>query len=152
MEIEESTVFPALAKICEFVYMYHMSGWKRATAFGFFLATAIVLSPALACAAELVMFERKSCIWCQRWDRDVGATYDKTQEAKLLPLRRVDLDRRDTGHILLAGPVLFTPTFVIVDNGREIGRITGYMSEDSFWGLLGTYTDKLRIPRDTNRI
>lgn len=131
--------------------MYHMSGWKRATAFSFMLVVT-ALSPAFACAAELVMFERKSCIWCQRWDRDVGAIYNKTQESKLLPLRRVDLDRRETGDILLAGPVLFTPTFVVVDKGREVGRITGYMSEDSFWGLLGAYADKLRIPRDTNRI
>ncbi len=152
MEIEETTVFSALAKTFEFVYMYHMSGRKLATAFGFFVALAIVLSPALARASELVMFERTSCIWCQRWDRDIGAIYDKTQESKLLPLRRVNLDRRETGNIQLAGPVLFTPTFVVVDNGREIGRITGYMSEDSFWGLLGTYADKLRIPRDANRI
>lgn len=132
--------------------MYHMFGRKLATAFGVFLVLATVLSPALARASELVMFERKSCIWCQRWNRDIGATYGKTQESKLLPLRRVDLDRRETSNILLAGPVLFTPTFVVVDNGREIGRITGYMSEDSFWGLLGVYADKLRIPRDTNRI
>lgn len=152
MEIEETTDFPALAKICEFVYMYHMFGRKLVKTFGLAALLAIFLSPVLARASELVMFERKSCIWCQRWDRDVGTTYDKTQESKLLPLRRVDLDRRDKNDILLAGPVLFTPTFVIVDNGREIGRITGYMNEDSFWGLLGTYADKLRIPRDTNRI
>lgn len=153
MEIEETTVFPALAKTCEFVYMYHMFIRKLATAFGFFAALAIALSPALAGAAELVMFERKGCIWCQRWERDVGAIYDKTQESKFLPLRRVDLDRREgVGNILLSGPVLFTPTFIVIDNGREIGRITGYMSEDSFWGLLGSYADKLRIPRDINRI
>lgn len=129
-----------------------MFGRKLVKTFGLAALLAIFMSPVLARASELVMFERKSCIWCQRWDRDVGATYDKTQESKLLPLRRVDLDRRSTSDILLAGPVLFTPTFVIVDNGREIGRITGYMSEDSFWGLLGTYADKLRIPRDANRI
>lgn len=132
--------------------MYPMFGRKLVKTFGLTALLAIFLSPVLAHASELVMFERKSCIWCQRWDRDIGTIYDKTQESKLLPLRRVDLDRRDKNDILLAGPVLFTPTFVIVDNGREIGRITGYMNEDSFWGLLGIYADKLRIPRDTNRI
>lgn len=129
-----------------------MFGWKLAKTLVLAALLAIFLSPSLARASELVMFERKSCVWCQRWDRDVGASYDKTQESKLLPLRRVDLDRRDKSEILLDGPVLFTPTFVIVDNGREIGRITGYMNEDSFWGLLGAYADKLRIARDTNRI
>jgi thioredoxin-related protein len=29
-----------------------------------------------------------------------------------------------------------TPLFVLVDNGREIGRIRGYPGEDNFWGLL----------------
>jgi len=32
--------------------------------------------------------------------------------------------------------VMYTPTFVLLNNGREIGRITGYPGEDHFWGLL----------------
>ncbi len=32
--------------------------------------------------------------------------------------------------------MLFTPTFVLFDDGREIGRIEGYPGEDFFWGLL----------------
>jgi hypothetical protein len=33
-------------------------------------------------------------------------------------------------------PTRFTPTFVLVADGREVGRITGYPGEDFFWGLL----------------
>ena len=40
-------------------------------------------------------------------------------------------------------PERFTPVFVLIDNGREIGRIRGYPGEDHFWGLLGTLLAKL---------
>jgi hypothetical protein len=62
--------------------------------------------------------------------------YDKTDEAKVLPLRRINIDRPAAEGVKLAAPVHFTPTFVVSDNGREIGRITGYINDDSFWGLL----------------
>ena len=32
--------------------------------------------------------------------------------------------------------VLYTPTFILVEGGQEIGRIEGYPGEDFFWGLL----------------
>ena len=38
--------------------------------------------------------------------------------------------------MVLVSPIRFTPTFVLVDDGREIGRIEGYPGEDFFWGLL----------------
>jgi thioredoxin-related protein len=97
----------------------------------------------LARASELVMFERDGCVWCQRWDRTVAPIYDKTDEAKLLPLRRIDVDRQSDGGIVLAAPVRFTPTFVVVDQGREVGRIIGYANDESFWGLLAQLAAKI---------
>jgi len=47
--------------------------------------------------------------------------------------------------------VRFTPTFVVVDNGREIGRITGYSNDDAFWGLLDTFAAKLAPSSQVNR-
>ena len=47
------------------------------------------------------MFERDGCVWCARWDRDVGPIYDKTDEAKLLPLRRINLDRAKPTNLTL---------------------------------------------------
>lgn len=107
------------------------------------LMAATWLRPAPATAAELVMFERDGCAWCLRWNREVGSLYEKTDEAKLLPLRRVNLDRSAADPLKLDAPVRFTPTFVVVDDGREIGRITGYLNDDTFWGLLGTMITKL---------
>jgi thioredoxin-related protein len=103
------------------------------------------LSPRIADASELLMFERDGCVWCARWNREIAPVYDKTDEAKLLPLRRIDMDRDKSPGVVLASPVRFTPTFLIVDNGREIGRITGYMNDESFWSLLGKYAARLTI-------
>jgi len=37
----------------------------------------------------------------------------------------------------------FTPVFVLVDNGREFGRIRGYPGDTFFWGLLAGLIEKL---------
>jgi thioredoxin-related protein len=107
------------------------------------LVMTAALSPRIADASELLMFERNGCVWCARWNREIAPVYDKTDEAKLLPLRRIDMDRDKSPGVALASPVRFTPTFLIVDNGREIGRITGYMNDESFWSLLGKYAARL---------
>lgn len=111
-------------------------------------AAAAFLASVLWCgmtqAAELVMFEQAGCIYCQRWDRDVGALYERTDEARTLPLRRVDIRDQKMSGITLASPVRFTPTFVVADNGREIGRITGYSNDNAFWGLLDALKAKLQ--------
>lgn len=120
----------------------------------FLTAAALAASvawPAISGASELLMFERKGCVWCLRWDREIGQIYDKASEAKVLPLRRIDLDRETAGGVTLAAPVRYTPTFVVIDNGRETGRITGYVDDNTFWGLLGTFAGKLEAPPEPKR-
>ena len=68
--------------------------------------------------------------------RRSGRLYPKSDLGRLLPLRTVDLDRDPAPAVALLRPVLFTPTFVVADEGREIGRIEGYPGQDFFWGLL----------------
>ena len=129
-----------------------MSIWTLGKASSTAVLVAVLLWPAGAFAAELVMFEAVGCPWCQRWDREVGASYSKTEEAKVLPLRRVDVGAAAASGIVLANPVRYTPTFVVVDEGREVGRITGYQSNDTFWGLLGALAAKLKPAREPARI
>lgn len=102
---------------------------------------SVFLAPA-ASARELLMFERKGCAYCLKFDHDVAPIYEKTEEGQRAPLRRVDLSDGTPRDVVLASPVRFTPTFVLVDEGREVGRITGYASDEAFWGLLGTIEDK----------
>lgn len=94
-------------------------------------------------AAELVMFEATYCEWCERWDEEVAETYPKTSEGKRAPLRRVDIHDPLPEDLKSLKGVRFTPTFVLVDNGKEIGRIRGYPGEDFFWPLLADLIKKL---------
>ena len=87
-------------------------------------------------AAELLMFERPGCVYCLRWDAEVAPSYGVSSEARIAPLRRIDLSGGQPKDIALVTPVRFTPTFVLVDEGREIARITGYMDNAMFWGLM----------------
>lgn len=104
-------------------------------AFALFASIAAPV-PAAAQALELVMYDRPGCVWCVRWERDIGRSYARTQEAERAPLRRVDIrDQRRAG-VTLEEPVVYTPTFVLSADGVEIGRITGYPGEDMFWDVL----------------
>ncbi len=100
-------------------------------------------TPGSAQAAELVMFETQGCTWCEVWDAEIGAVYHKTEEGRAAPLRRVDIDEpRPPGLTTLQG-VVYTPTFVLLDAGREVGRILGYPGEGHFWSLLGELIERL---------
>lgn len=84
----------------------------------------------------LVMFRRAGCPWCHAWDREVGPAYPKTAIGRALPLRKVDLDAEGDGGYALARPVRYTPTFVLVAEGRERARIEGYPGDEFFWVRL----------------
>lgn len=85
---------------------------------------------------DLVMVEQRGCTYCIRWHADVGPEYPITPEGKFAPLRVVDL-RALPDDLTLARRPVFTPTFILVRDGQEIGRIEGYPGEDFFWALLG---------------
>ncbi len=94
-------------------------------------------------AAELVMFESEGCEWCETWNEEIGVVYDKTTEAKIVPLRRVDIDDDRPVDLLNLDGLMYTPTFIVIDDGREVGRIIGYPGEDFFWQLLNEIIEKI---------
>lgn len=106
----------------------------------------------LGAAAEtyLLMAEERGCVWCARWNAEIAPIYPKTPEGQAAPLVRYDL-RSDTPDVVFDRRVHFTPTFILVSNGQEVGRIEGYPGEDFFWGLLSAIIDDAglsRKPRD----
>jgi hypothetical protein len=109
-------------------------------------ATFIALSVAPTRAAELVMFEQPGCVWCETFDREIAAVYGKTEEGRRAPLRRVDSAGPLPQDLAFIEVEKLTPLFVLVDQGREVGRIRGYPGEDNFWGLLGALMKKLNMP------
>ena len=113
------------------------------------VALALVIFVGGATAArsvELVMFEQPFCAWCEVWEDEVGILYSKTAEGKRIPIRKVDIHDDRPADLRDIKPVIFTPTFVLIHNGAEIGRILGYPGEDHFWGLLNQILE--RLPAD----
>ena len=106
-----------------------------------FLVFILSIFPALVVAAELLMVREDNCPWCIVWDEEIGPIYPKTPEGKFAPLMHVDLGASiDDTRILKS--VIYTPTFILVENGVEIARLEGYPGEDFFWTLLGEMLSK----------
>ena len=93
--------------------------------------------------AELVMLDEKGCYWCEQWTHDIGGIYAKTTEGKRAPLRRIDIHERLPADLSFLVKGNYTPTFVLVSEGREVGRLRGYPGPDFFWPLLGQLLAKL---------
>jgi hypothetical protein len=105
-------------------------------AFVAFAATGLVPQNQLRAASSnirLIMVEEKGCRFCRMWDAQIGRAYPKSAEGRFAPLKRV---RRDAPEIRGFNPVVYTPTFIVVRSGEEIGRITGYPGQEYFWSEL----------------
>ncbi|MBL8663607.1 MAG: thioredoxin family protein [Candidatus Odyssella sp.] len=115
------------------------------------LIAAVLLAAGLpAAAAELVMFEAAGCPYCARWNREIAPIYPKTAEGRRAPLRRVDIAAARPADLVAIVNVVYTPTFVLVEDGQEIGRIVGYSGDEFFWSHLADLfarLDRAKRPR-----
>jgi len=116
---------------------------KRLVA-GLFGIVLAALLAGYAHAAELIMFERAGCPWCEAFDREIAPIYPKTPTGQFAPLRRLNIDAALPPDLSFVAVERLTPLFVLVDQGREVGRIRGYPGEDHFWGLLDAMVERLQ--------
>lgn len=114
----------------------------RLSAAALLLAVWVAVAAPLR-AAELVMFEAALCPWCAAWDAQIGTVYPKTAEGRAAPLRKVALHGARPQNLIGIKGIRYSPTFVLVEGDREVGRIEGYPGEDHFWGLLGELLARL---------
>jgi len=101
-------------------------------------------------AASLIMVEQQYCEYCASWNANIGVIYNKTAEGKRAPLRRIDIHEPLPDDLNFLTGLIFTPTFILVDDGKEVGRIQGFASESFFWGLLQKLLEKL--PADKKQV
>lgn len=115
------------------------------------ILTAALLALPLSAKAEtlLLMAEEHGCVWCERWNEEISAIYPKTAEGKAAPLVRYDLHSETPENVSFERRVHFTPTFILVNDGVEVGRIEGYPGEDFFWGLLSMMLEEAGIAVET---
>ncbi|MGL4242910.1 MAG: thioredoxin fold domain-containing protein [Beijerinckiaceae bacterium] len=101
-------------------------------------ALLVALSPAMAAAAalELLFVERSGCPWCARFEREALPAYLASELQAEAPLRRASLDNGQPAGVALDEPIRFTPTFVVLRDGREVARIVGYTDNALFFGTI----------------
>ena len=106
--------------------------------FIFTLALWFCLS-STAYAAELIMFSMKSCGYCRSFLEEAAQEYKNTDNAKVLPLRIISMDRRnaprwfDTAYkAKKIDGIAGTPTFIVFDSGKEVARLIGYNGKERF--------------------
>lgn len=104
---------------------------------------AVISQPGQARAAELVFYMSEACGVCDRWKEEVGGIYPKTDEAKTLPLRTVSVHDDPPADLAFVKGVMYTPTFVVVEDGREVGRIVGYISDYFFWEKVSEFAGQV---------
>lgn len=86
------------------------------------------------------MVEEAGCAYCARWLAEVGVGYPLSDEGKVAPLHRRD---RFDPEVRRFGRLIYTPTFVLIHDGEERGRILGYPGADFFWSMIGELVTKL---------
>ncbi len=106
--------------------------------FGFFLTSQQVIAD-----VRLMMVEQDGCPWCERWKAEIGPIYPKTAEGRIAPLVKVMIHDPLEKGITLNSPPVYTPTFILLNDGQEVGRIEGYQSDEFFWWFMETMIKKL---------
>ena len=89
---------------------------------------------------HLVMITSSHCPWCEAFEKDVGKGYNLTEEALIYPLRRHDFYKAMPDDLAYLTPATMTPTFIVVRDGLEVGRIIGYPGAELFWWRLSEFT------------
>lgn len=83
--------------------------------------------------AVLVMIGDPGCPYCARFEREAAPGYTASEDGKLAPLVR---RYRHDADVAFLSRIVYSPTFVMLVRGREVGRIVGYAGEELFWMRL----------------
>ena len=82
---------------------------------------------------QLLVMEADGCIYCGIFRRDVLPSYEASERGKDMPVRFVDINDIPKTGIELQSQIDILPTFVIIKDNRESGRIPGYMGPEDFF-------------------
>lgn len=94
---------------------------------------------------ELLVIEVSGCKVCDLVRTYIQPAYEASPHARQVPMRYVDVTSQDELTLGLNERVATVPTIVLLRDGREVDRITGYTGPHNFLiaiaGMLETITD-----------
>lgn len=79
---------------------------------------------------EVIVLEVRNCYVCELVRFKVQPLYEQSLHARGVPLRYVDITGIDEMQLGLKDKVRTVPTIVLMQDGEEVDRITGYMAPD----------------------
>lgn len=82
---------------------------------------------------QLIVMEAPGCIYCTIFRRDVLPAYEVSERGKEMPVRFVDVNDVEQSGIGLDAPIDILPTFVVIKDNHEVGRIPGYVGPENFY-------------------
>jgi len=127
----------------KYVKDFGLAGFFRFVRLAVLAAVFAGVSGAARAEVRLLMLDSVACPYCEQWTEEVGDAYHKTAEGRIAPLLRMSIYDPLPDGIVLDTVAVFTPTFVLLVDGQETGRITGYPGEDFFWWMLEVMLEKL---------
>lgn len=85
---------------------------------------------------RLYVFEIEACGACAQFHAEALKDYWSSERSLTLPLTIVDLNALGTAGQPLRAPIRTVPTFVVMRDGVEIARLTGYPGKTAFEASL----------------
>jgi thioredoxin-related protein len=85
---------------------------------------------------ELVVFEADGCIYCEAFRQQVVPLYAASTTGREVPLRFVNVSKSDETKMGITGAITIAPTIVLLRDGREVDRITGYTGPTNFMQMV----------------
>lgn len=93
---------------------------------------------------ELVVVEAPGCKYCRLFRRNIFPLYAISPRAREAPLRFVELAAAKSGKLSLRAPIDVLPTILLLRDGREVGRIPGYLAPDNFFHSVNDLLSRTR--------
>jgi thioredoxin-related protein len=90
-------------------------------------------TPAASAGLEFLVLEVKSCYVCDLVRTHILPQYERSMTARDAPMRFVDLNAIDEAKLGLMAPVTTVPTIVLMREGQEVARLTGYTGPQIFF-------------------
>ncbi len=88
---------------------------------------------------EIIVIEVDGCLYCDVIRRDVLPAYQISGRSKLAPMRFIDINAPDVDRLSLKSPINTVPTVLILENGRELERIPGYVGREVFFNVVNRF-------------
>ncbi len=117
---------------------------KYLLAFALLVFTAAATRAALDVGAapntsrlQLIVMEAPGCTYCKVFRRDILPSFATSERGKALPVRFLDVNDLERANLTLDSSVDMVPTFVLVQDRREVGRIAGYVGPAAFFQSIG---------------